>query len=193
MTTESSGRHDREPDAAERADLLRAAADGDAGARERLLGGHLSWVLEAVKQRGDRSLDAGDLFQEGTIGLMRAIDDYAGSGREDFESYARERILKQMDAALEREDAAASEASGLVRAAEEYERAEQATRKHKGRQGTDQEVADHLKWTVARTAEVRQIVDAARRHHDEEILPFLDHEDVTPDELRRLLDEHERD
>jgi DNA-directed RNA polymerase specialized sigma subunit len=153
----------------------------------------LSWVLEAVKERGDRSLDAGDLFQEGTIGLMRAIDDYDASGREDFEGYARQRILEQMDAALALEDAAAEEASGVVKAAEQYERAEQAVRNLKGRRGTDEEVAGHLKWSVARTSEVRQIVDAARRHHDEEILPFLDPEDVTPDELRRLLDERERD
>jgi RNA polymerase primary sigma factor len=180
-------------DRKEQASLLLAAADGDRGARDRLLQAHLDWVEHAARQRSGRSLGEGDLFQEGTIGLMRAIDEFRSTGREDFEPYARERISLHMDLALAAEDASIRDAQGLVDAAESYERAEQELRREQGRPASDQEIARRLEWSVTRTVEIREMVTEARRRHDEELLAFLEVEDVDPEELRRLVDEREQD
>jgi RNA polymerase sigma-B factor len=188
----TGGARSSESEGPRQQDLLRAASAGDQGARERLLQDHLELVEQALRERAGRSLEGGDLFQEGTIGLMGAIDDFEQSGRADFQPYARERIAQQMDAALTEEDAALERAAGLVQAAEAYERAEQAVRRAMGRPGTDEEVARHLKWDVARTIDIKEMVAEARRRHDEEMLAYLDPEDLDPEELRRLIAERDQ-
>jgi RNA polymerase sigma factor (sigma-70 family) len=171
MAKESGG-ESTSPD--ERPGLLRAAASGDRPARNRLLEELNYLVADAARQREGRSLEGGDLFQEGTIGLLSAIDSFHDSGQKEFESYAREQIALRMDAALQEEDAAVERAASLVRAAEEYERGEQQTRRELGRPGTDEEVAGKLKWSLEHTRKIKEMVQEARRRHDEDILSFLD-------------------
>jgi DNA-directed RNA polymerase specialized sigma subunit len=156
--------------------LLQAAAAGDSRARDRVLQDHVDLVHEAVRERQRRSLDADELEQEGTVALLEAIDSFGSSGEQGFRPYARARIEFRIDAALEEEDAAIERAAGLVRAADQYERGEQAVKRKLGRPGTDEEIARHLRWDVDRTREIRALVEEARRRHDEEILPFLDAE-----------------
>jgi DNA-directed RNA polymerase sigma subunit (sigma70/sigma32) len=72
------------PSPAEREQLMAAATNGDQGARQALTNGHLGWVARAAEERAGRGLSQGDLFQEGSIGLMRAIDEFGGSGLADF-------------------------------------------------------------------------------------------------------------
>jgi DNA-directed RNA polymerase specialized sigma subunit len=174
-------------------DELRAAAAGDRAARERILARHLHLVEAAVGVRRAESLAASDLYQEGTVGLLRAIDGFAASGRPEFTAYAQQQIALHMDLALAAENASIREAKDLVEAAEAFERAEQEVRRARKGTGstapTDKEIAAKLGWTEARTAEVREMVAAARRRHDEELLAYVDPEDVDPDELRRMLDE----
>ena len=77
----------------------------------------------------------------------------------------------------------------MVGAAEQFEATEQGFRREHGRSGTHEELAEALGWTVQRTAEVADMVAGARQQHDEELLAYLDPEDVDPAELRRLLEE----
>jgi DNA-directed RNA polymerase sigma subunit (sigma70/sigma32) len=98
-----------------------------------------------------------------------------------------------MDGALQAEDAAATEARVVVQAAEDFERVEIQLHRVHGRPPTDEEIARQLEWTVARTLEVRQIVERARTHHDEEILPFLDSDEVSMDDIERMVDERSQD
>lgn len=180
-------------DGSEQERLLRAAAEGDRSARDTLVQTHVDWVRDALEGRRSRALDVGDLFQEGTIGLMQAIERFKDSGSDDFEAFARGAIGEHMDRALDAEDAAANEAQGLVQAAEDFERVEIQLHRLHGRPATDEEIARQLEWTVARTVEVRGIVQRARTHHDEEILPFLDSEEVTGDDIERIVDERSQD
>jgi DNA-directed RNA polymerase specialized sigma subunit len=181
------------PDRAEQAGLLRSAAGGDREARESVLQAHLDWVAHAARLRAGRALGEADLLQEGTIGLLGAIDEFGSTGRDEFEPYAREQISLHMDLALAAEEASIRDAQGLVAAAEAYEGAEQQLRREHGRLASDQEIASRLEWSVTRTVEVREIVTEARRRHDQELAAFLEAEDVDPDELRRLVDEREQD
>ncbi|HEX4212026.1 MAG TPA: sigma factor [Candidatus Dormibacteraeota bacterium] len=180
-------------DGSERERLLRAAAEGDRSARETLVQTHVDWVREALEARRGAALDVGDLFQEGTVGLLQAIDRFNESGSDDFEAFARRSISEHMDGALQAEDAAATEARVVVQAAEDFERVEIQLHRVHGRPPTDEEIARQLEWTVARTLEVRQIVERARTHHDEEILPFLDSDEVSMDDIERMVDERSQD
>lgn len=174
--------------------MLARVAQGDRGARERLLQQHLDLVLAVARERAQQQGDGGplssaDLFQEGTIGLLSAIDAYATAGVGDFESFARSHIASEMAAAEGAEDDARQQNRDAVVAAEAYERAEFVFRREHGRQATIEELARLLEWGEERTEEVATMVAAARRQHDEDLLAYLDAEDVTPEELQGLLDQ----
>ncbi len=161
-------------DAAQQERLLTAAADGDSGAHERLLKAHLDWVAGLAEDREGLGLPVGDLFQEGTIGLMAAINLFSRSDSHDFEAFAREQVGSHMDRALAAEADAERQAAMLVQAAEDYERAEIASRLDLGRKATEAELAPKLEWSIERTKAVGEIVAEARRRYDEEILQYLD-------------------
>ena len=58
--------------------LLRRMEQGDAGARHQLVEANLPLVVSIAKRYAGRSLSLsfGDLIQEGTVGLMQAVDQY---------------------------------------------------------------------------------------------------------------------
>lgn len=167
-------------------------AQGDQGARERLLEQHLYLVLTVARERAqgdEQALSSADLFQEGTIGLLSAIDAYATAGVGDFESFARSRIASEMAAAEAAEDDARQQNRDAVVAAEAYERAQFLFRRQHGRQATVEELARLLEWSEERTEEVATMVNTARRQHDEDLLDYLDGEDVSPGEVQGLFDQ----
>jgi RNA polymerase sigma factor (sigma-70 family) len=171
----------KHPHGAELSRLLRASRLGDAQARDALTQAHLDWVISAARERTDRGLSVADLFQEGTIGLLEAIDQFPSSDRADFEAFARERVTGRMDRALGDEERVVNESRMLVQAAEDYVRAEIGVRNELGRTASDAELAEKLKWSVSRTQEIGQVVADARRRHDEELLEYLEPEDIDLD------------
>lgn len=173
------------PPAGEREQLMAAATDGDQGARQALANGHLGWVARAAEERAGRGLSQGDLFQEGSIGLMRAIDEFGGSGLADFEAFARERVAEEMERALKQEEEAQEDGRRLIQAAEDYQRAEFGLRTELGREATPAELAAKLEWSQDRLEVIAAMVEEARRRHDEELLIYLDPEEV---DLDRLLE-----
>ena len=72
----------------ETAVLLRQAQAGDKEAREVLVEKNLGLVHHIVKRFLGRGYDAEDLFQIGSIGLMRAIDKFDLSYEVKFSTYA---------------------------------------------------------------------------------------------------------
>ena len=180
--TAAAGRgHDL--DAAEHQRLIEAAGRGDQDARDSLTNAHLGWVLSAARERADRGLSQSDLFQEGTIGLMEAIENFPRSGRSDFESFVREQVGRHMDQALGDEQKAVDDSRLLVQAAHDYVEAEISARRELGRAPSSLELAAKLEWSSQRTEEIGQMVAEARRRHDEEILQYLEAEDVDLDTL----------
>lgn len=154
--------------------MLDAASRGDQRAQQTLLEAHLDWVRSAANERRDRGLSEGDLFQEGAVGLMEAIDGFQPAGEADFEATCRQAIAQQMDRALAEEQSAVKDGEMLIQAAEDYERAEVALRRELRRPPAAAELAEKLEWSQERTEEIGRLVADARRRHDEEILPFLD-------------------
>jgi RNA polymerase sigma factor (sigma-70 family) len=177
------------PSPAEHARLLAAATGGDTRARESLASAHLGWVAQAAEDRVGRGLSPGDLFQEGSLGLMRAIDDFGASGRSDFEVFAKELVAEQMERALRQEDQAQEDARRLIQAAEDYQRAEFSLRRELGREAAPAELAAKLEWPQDRIEVIASMVEDARRRHDEELLVYLEPDDIDLDQLLGPQDE----
>jgi RNA polymerase primary sigma factor len=87
------------PDARQRR-LLRAARRGDRGARERLVRRHLNLVRRVAGTYRDRGLALDDLVQEGSLGLLDALDRYDPARGTEFELYARFRVRRAIRNAL---------------------------------------------------------------------------------------------
>lgn len=178
--------HDHRPDAAENSRLLEAAARGDRGARGSLTEAHLGWVVSEAEKRAGRGLSQSDLFQEGTIGLMHAIATFRGGGEADFEAFAREQVAGHMDHALREEQRTVRNGEMLLQAARDYEAAEMSLKRELGRDGTDAELAKKLEWSLERTIGIGELVAEARRRYDEEMLQFLEPEDIGAVDLEEI-------
>jgi len=172
----------RSSDPADRDALVRRAASGDQASQERLVEAFLPTIERMAAARGEQQgLPLGDLVQEGSIGLIKAIRTFHASGESDFERFAELQIAAQLTAAIEGEAAAAREEHLLVTAAEDYDRVELVLARELHRVPTEAEMAEKLEWTVERTRYVAQVVNEARRRHDEELLEYIDPEAIDID------------
>jgi RNA polymerase primary sigma factor len=96
-----SGRLDRySRDGVRQRKLLRAARRGDRGARERLVVSHLGLVRGVASRYRDLGMPFDDLVQQGSLGLLDAIDRYDSCRAADFEAFARFRIRRAIRNAL---------------------------------------------------------------------------------------------
>jgi RNA polymerase primary sigma factor len=80
--------------------LLRAARRGDRRARERLVISHLGLVRSVASRYRELGLPFDDLVQEGSLGLLDAIDRYDACRGPEFNSYARFRVRRAIRNAL---------------------------------------------------------------------------------------------
>jgi RNA polymerase primary sigma factor len=161
-------------DAAEERRLLELAARGDKASQERLVAAKLAMVVRLAEARDDKGLSVPDLVQEGSVGLVDAVQSFSRSAAEDFDEFAEQKVAAQMDAAIAAEAAAVRDGELLVAAANDYERTELLLRRELHRAATTAEIAEKLEWTVERTQYVATVVADARRRHDEELLEFID-------------------
>jgi len=165
--------------------LLERAALGDQASHDRLFAAHLPMVVRLAAARGDRGLPVPDLVQEGSIGLVEAVRQFADSDETDFIPFAESRIAAQMEAAIEAEAASVRDAELLVTAATDYEKAEVVMLRLLRREPTPAELAEKLEWTVERTLYVARVVADARKRHDEELLAFIDPASIDYDDDER--------
>jgi RNA polymerase sporulation-specific sigma factor len=77
-------------------ELVRAAQNGDRGARDRLVEANLRLVRSLVARFSSTSADPEDLFQLGCIGLLKAVDRFDLSYDVRFSTYAVPLILGEI-------------------------------------------------------------------------------------------------
>jgi len=87
-------------DAARLRRLVWAAQAGDRRARERLVSAYLDLVRATASRYRTFGIPLDDLVQEGSIGLLEAIDGFDARKSPDFERYARFRVRRAINNAL---------------------------------------------------------------------------------------------
>jgi DNA-directed RNA polymerase sigma subunit (sigma70/sigma32) len=166
--------------------LDRIRRGSDEGAVARLLETRLGMVLKLAYEKRRRGLSIGDLFQEGSVGLLASIRAFPASGEAGFESFTSAQTALAMEDALLAEEASVRQERLLIEAAADYDRVELLLAGELRRAPTVAEIGERLEWTPERTEHIRAIVMDARRRHDEELLLY-----VEPEEITDLLGESE--
>lgn len=77
-------------------ELLLKTKNGDMAAREKLITGNLRLVLSVVQRFRNRDENPDDLFQVGSIGLMKACDNFDLSQQVKFSTYAVPMIIGEI-------------------------------------------------------------------------------------------------
>jgi DNA-directed RNA polymerase specialized sigma subunit len=163
--------------------LIAAARGGDLEARDTLAEHSLGTVLDLSIARRDRGLEVSDLFQEGSVAVMVAIEEYVARGGPGahLRDYVRRVVGAHLDVVVEREEAAAAEAAAIVTDTRLLDVARAALRSQLGHDPTSIELAAVLLWPRERVELISGMLDAAREQFDSEIVEYLDDEDGEED------------
>jgi RNA polymerase primary sigma factor len=144
--------------AAEEIALAKRIERGDLKAKERMIESNLRLVVAVARAYGDSGVPFADLVQEGTVGLVRAVEKFDHRRERRFSTYAvwwiRRSILDAIaDSRLIRIPAAANRQLGAVR------HAEAELQRIGGQPAPDAEIADRTRLPLAT---VRCLRGAAR-------------------------------
>jgi RNA polymerase sigma factor (sigma-70 family) len=164
----------------ERRFLSTHGADRDAANRV-LIEHNLHLVLEAAQARKGRGVAFGDLFQEGTVGLISAVEHYKPADGA-FHARLLHVIAATMDDVLAQTDEAQRNDEAFVIACRLLESAQRLLSERLDRPATPAELAKLLQWEEARVNVILAMLGEARTTHDQELLDYLDDLDDPEDQ-----------
>lgn len=131
----------RDRDAATSHRLVRAAQRGDPGARERVVAAYIELVRGTATRYRNLGLPYEDLVQEGSIGLLEAIDRFDDRKSSDFERFARFRVRRAINEALTEQSRLVRLPKHVVERRRAIDRAAAAFEVATGRAATTEELA----------------------------------------------------
>ena len=142
---------------------------------------NLYLVVEAAQVRTERGVPFGDLFQEGTVGLISAVEHYKrGDGA--FHARVVHAIVATMDDVLAQTEEAQRNDEAFVIACRLLESAQRLLSQRLGRTATPAELARLLQWEEARVNVILAMLSEVRVVHDQELLDYLDLQDLDVEE-----------
>jgi RNA polymerase sigma factor (sigma-70 family) len=174
------GRYPRLSNAEERRLLATQGANRDEANRT-LIEHNLYLVLEAAEARKRHGVSFGDLFQEGTVGLISAVEHYKPSDG-NFNARLAHVIGVTMDDVLAQTDEAQRNDEAFVIACRLLESAQRLLSERLDRPATPAELAKLLQWDEARVNVMFAMLGEARTTHDQELLDYLDDLDDPDDQ-----------
>lgn len=158
------------PEEIQATELLHAAKQGDRRARERVVAAHLSLVRSLATRYRDIGLPLDDLVQEGSCGLLDAIDHYDDARGPDFETYARFRVRRAIRNALTEQARLIRLPKQIVERRRAIDRAAAELAAARGHPPTAVEVAAATGLPVASVVEARDAA-ASAVSLDQPVLP----------------------
>jgi DNA-directed RNA polymerase sigma subunit (sigma70/sigma32) len=142
-------------------------------ANQRLIEHNLQLVYEAARARKGSGISFGDLFQEGTVGLISAVEHYRQPGPE-FTATLRQAIAATMDDIVAQTVEAHGNDQAFVSAAQLVEAAQRLLKERLGHPATPAELARLLQWEESRVNLVLGMLGESRTFQDQELLDYLD-------------------
>jgi RNA polymerase primary sigma factor len=140
---------------AEETRLARRVQQGDPVARRQMIEANLRLVVMIARRYRGRGLEQVDLIQEGTLGLVRAVDGFDWRKQTKLSTYAAWWIRHAITQALATSARPIRLSAPLLRRLAAIARADQALSAELGRVPTDAEVAERLSLTVRQVVEAR--------------------------------------
>jgi RNA polymerase nonessential primary-like sigma factor len=142
-------------------------------ANRTLIEHNLHLVVEAAQARKKHGVPFGDLFQEGTVGLISAVEHYK-QGDSGFHARLVHAIAVTMDDVLAQTKEARRNDEAFVIACRLLESAQRLLSERLGRAATPAELAKLLQWEEARVSVVLEMLRGAEVVNDQELLDYLD-------------------
>ncbi|MGJ0848732.1 RNA polymerase, sigma subunit, RpoX/SigF [Tissierella praeacuta DSM 18095] len=124
-------------------ELIKEAQDGSMEAKEMLVSSNLGLIRSVLRGFMNRGYEVDDLFQIGSIGLLKAIDKFDTSFDVRFSTYAVPMIIGEIKRFL-RDDGLVKVSRSLKQTASKAKGAEEKLFMQLGREPTIQEISDEI-------------------------------------------------
>ena len=143
--------------ASEELALARRVERGDLAAKQRLVEANLRLVVHVAKryQREDHGFALADLVQEGTLGLLRAVEKFDHRRGHRFSTYAVIWIRQAIGRAISEKGRSIRLPETMIRRLRELDGAEVALRTELGRDPSPAELAGALGWLPEQVLQAR--------------------------------------
>lgn len=146
--------------------LLLQAKAGDEAARERIINCNLRLVFNLIQRFSNRGYEQEDLFQIGTIGLIKAIDKFDPSYQVRFSTYAVPMIIGEIRRFL-RDDGPIKISRSLKETGIKIRYTQEQLTKELGREPKLAEVAEKLELTSEQLTEALEATQYLTSIHEE--------------------------
>ena len=145
--------------ASEEVALAKRVEDGDDQAKERMINSNLRLVISIARRYPRQELTLLDLIQEGTLGLIRAVEKFDWRRGFKFSTYATWWIRQSIDRGLQNKSRTIRMPVHVIERERKVGRAERELTARLERVPTDEEIAHACELTPK---QVREVLDAPR-------------------------------
>ncbi len=148
--------------------LVARLADGDEAAKSRMTEGSLPLVVSIARQYAGQGVLFQDLIQEGTLGLMRAVDHFDAQRGFPFRTYAYWWIRQAITQTIEEQAETVRISDHLVDETNKQAEVSEQLTKELGREPTVEEIAGRMGMSVDEVQEIQRVSQDAESLHTSE-------------------------